>query len=74
MSEILDLEWKCVDFGRHVAWRDPGTMKNGEGRGIPLNNDAVPALRAVQGVTLGGAGASVGGGPADRTGVGRRGR
>ena len=35
---------------RRVAWLDPGTTKNGEGRGIPLNNDAVLALRAVQGV------------------------
>jgi integrase len=49
MSEILHLEWTRVDFGRRVAWLDPGTTKNGEGRGIPLNNDAVLALRAVQG-------------------------
>jgi len=33
-----------------VTWLDPGTTKNGEGRGIPLNNDAVLALRQVQGV------------------------
>jgi len=31
------------------TWLDPGTTKNGEGRGIPLNSDAVLALRAVQG-------------------------
>ena len=49
MSEILHLEWRRVDLGRRVAWLDPGTTKNGEGRGIPLNNDAVLALRAVQG-------------------------
>lgn len=49
MSEILSLEWNRVDFGRRVAWLDPGTTKNGEGRGIPLNNDAVLALRAVHG-------------------------
>jgi integrase len=49
MSEILRLEWNRVDFGRRVAWLDPGTTKNGEGRGIPLNNDAVLALRAVHG-------------------------
>lgn len=50
MSEILYLEWSRVDFGRRVAWLDPGTTKNGDGRGIPLNADAVLALRAVQGV------------------------
>ena len=50
MSEILHLEWSRVDFDRRVAWLDPGTTKNGEGRGIPLNNDAVLALRAVQGI------------------------
>ena len=50
MSEILHLEWSRVDFPRRVAWLDAGTTKNGEGRGIPLNNDAVLALREVQGV------------------------
>jgi integrase len=50
MSEILHLEWLRVDFGRRVAWLDPGTTKNGDGRGIPLNNDAVLALREVEGV------------------------
>jgi integrase len=50
MSEILRLEWQRVDFGRRVAWLDPGTTKNGDGRGIPLNNDAVLALQSVQGV------------------------
>lgn len=49
MSEILQLEWRRVDFARRVAWLDPGTTKNGEGRGIPLNTDAVLALRSVQG-------------------------
>jgi len=49
MSEILRLEWPRVDFGRRVAWLDPGTTKNGEGRGIPLNNEAVLALRSVAG-------------------------
>jgi len=50
MSEILQLEWSRVDFDRRVAWLDPGTTKNGEGRGIPLNKDAVLALRTVQGL------------------------
>jgi integrase len=49
MSEILSLEWRRVDFDRRVAWLDPGTTKNGEGRGIPLNRDAVLALRGVSG-------------------------
>jgi integrase len=49
MGEVLRLEWSRVDFGRRVAWLDPGTTKSGEGRGIPLNNDAVLALRSVQG-------------------------
>ena len=48
-SEILQLEWQRVDFDRRVAWLDPGTTKNGDGRGIPLNNDAVLALRASYG-------------------------
>ena len=43
------LEWNRVDFERRVAWLDPGTTKNGDGRGIPLNKDAVLALRQVQG-------------------------
>jgi integrase len=50
MSEILHLERLRVDFDRHVTWLDPGTTKNGEGRGVPLNNDAVLALREVEGV------------------------
>ncbi len=48
-QEILRLEWNRVDFERRVAWLDPGTTKNGDGRGIPLNKDAVLALRQVQG-------------------------
>lgn len=50
MSEILHLEWSRVDLNRRVAWLDPGTTKNGEGRGIPLNADAVLSLRLVLGV------------------------
>ena len=41
MSEILHLDWQRVDFGRQVAWLDPGTTKNGDSRGIPLNRDVV---------------------------------
>jgi integrase len=49
MGEILNLEWSRVDWERQVAWLDPGTTKNGEGRGIPLNREAVLALRAAEG-------------------------
>lgn len=49
MREILSLEWRRVDFNRRVSWLDHGTTKNGDGRGIPLNRDAVLALRSVQG-------------------------
>jgi integrase len=48
MSEILRMEWSRVDFDRRVAWLDPGTTKNGDGRGLPLNRDAVLSLRSVQ--------------------------
>lgn len=49
VGEILQLEWRRVDFDRRVAWLEHGSTKNGEGRGIPLNSDAILALRAVQG-------------------------
>jgi hypothetical protein len=38
-----------VDLERKVAWLDHGTTKSGEGRGIPLNADALAALEAVRG-------------------------
>ncbi|MET0117594.1 MAG: site-specific integrase [Sedimenticola sp.] len=49
MGEILSLEWARVDFERRVAWLDPGTTKNGEGRGIPLNREALLSLRGLWG-------------------------
>ena len=49
MREILQLEWSRVDFDRQVSWLDHGSTKSGEGRGIPLNRDALLALRDVQG-------------------------
>jgi len=48
MSEILQLDWTRVDFTRRVAWLEHGTTKNGDGRGIPLNRDALLALRSIQ--------------------------
>jgi integrase len=48
-QEVLQMEWGRVDFDRRVAWLDPGSTKNGDGRGIPLNRDALLALRGAQG-------------------------
>ena len=48
-GEILGLEWSRVDLNRKVAWLDHGSTKSGEGRGIPLNANAVAALEAVVG-------------------------
>jgi len=48
-GEILGLEWSRVDLSRKVAWLDHGTTKSGDGRGIPLNADAVAALEATRG-------------------------
>jgi hypothetical protein len=47
-EEILNLSWDRVDFDRHVAWLNMGTIKNGEGRGIPLYRKAVLALHSCQ--------------------------
>jgi hypothetical protein len=38
-----------VDLDRKVAWLDHGTTKSGDGRGIPLNADAVVALDSTRG-------------------------
>src|SRR5260370_31303005 len=48
-GEILGLEWSRVDLDRKVAWLDHGTTKSGDGRGIPLNADAVGALESTWG-------------------------
>jgi integrase len=48
-GEIHGLEWSRVDLARNVAWLDHGTTKTGEGRGIPVNADAVAALEATRG-------------------------
>ena len=48
-GEIFGLEWSRVDFARRVAWLDHGATKSGEGRGIPLNSDAIAALQSTFG-------------------------
>jgi integrase len=48
-GEILGLEWSRVDLDRKVTWLDHGTTKSGDGRGIPLNADAMAALEATRG-------------------------
>jgi integrase len=48
-GEILGLEWNRVDLARKVAWLDHGATKSGEGRGIPLNQDAIAALQSALG-------------------------
>lgn len=48
-GEIHGLEWSRVDLVRKVAWLDHGTTKSGEGRGIPLNADAMAALESTLG-------------------------
>ena len=48
-GEIHGLEWSRVDLVRKVAWLDHGTTKSGEGRGIPLNADALAALESTLG-------------------------
>jgi integrase len=48
-GEIFGLEWNRVDLARKVAWLDHGATKSGEGRGIPLNVDAIAALQSTLG-------------------------
>ena len=48
-GEIFGLEWNRVDLTRKVAWLDHGATKSGEGRGIPLNSDAIAALQSTLG-------------------------
>jgi integrase len=48
-GEIFGLEWNRVDLVRKVAWLDHGATKSGEGRGIPLNADALAALQSTLG-------------------------
>ena len=48
-GEILGLAWNRVDLDGKVAWLDHGATKSGDGRGIPLNADAVAALESARG-------------------------
>ena len=45
--EITGLEWNRVDLHRKTAWLDK--TKNGTPRGVPLNQDAIHVLEALQG-------------------------
>lgn len=44
-GEILGLQWSQVDLVRRMAWLHPDQCKNGEARGVPLNDDAVAIIR-----------------------------
>ena len=48
-GEIHGLEWSRVNLVRKVAWLGHGTRQSGDGRGIPLNADALAALVSVHG-------------------------
>src|SRR5213593_238319 len=42
VQEVLNLEWRQVDFRAGIVRLDPGTTKNKEGRVFPIN--ALPPL------------------------------
>ncbi|WP_232451853.1 tyrosine-type recombinase/integrase [Burkholderia ubonensis] len=44
-NELLKLEWSRVDFDRAVLSLEPGDTKNGKRRVVPLNDEAMAALR-----------------------------
>ncbi|WP_080400507.1 MULTISPECIES: tyrosine-type recombinase/integrase [Burkholderia cepacia complex] len=44
-NELLKLEWSRVDFERAVLSLEPGDTKNGKRRVVPLNDEAMAALR-----------------------------
>jgi integrase len=44
-GEIFDLHWSQVDLVLRMAWLHPDQCKNGEARGVPLNEDAVEIIR-----------------------------
>ncbi|WP_256702688.1 site-specific integrase [Burkholderia ubonensis] len=43
--ELLKLEWSRVDFDRAVLSLEPSDTKNGKRRVVPLNDEAMAALR-----------------------------
>ena len=49
-SEILPLEWRCVDLTAGDVRLDPGSTKNGEGRVFPLTTDLRRVLDDQQGI------------------------
>ncbi|EDT41786.1 tyrosine-type recombinase/integrase [Burkholderia ambifaria] len=44
-NELLKLEWSRVDFDRAVLSLEPSDTKNGKRRVVPLNDEAMAALR-----------------------------
>jgi integrase len=48
-GEIMGSNGAAWIFDRKVAWLDRGTTKSGDGRGIPLNADAIAALESTRG-------------------------
>ena len=48
-SNVTGLEWSQVDLTRRVAWIHADQAKAGQSIGVPLNNEVVVLLRALQG-------------------------
>lgn len=48
-SNVFELTWQQVDLERRTAWVDATESKSGRAIGIPLSDDAMEALRSVQG-------------------------
>lgn len=48
-ANVLGLQWSRVDLERRTAWIDSPDTKSGKPIGIPLNSDALAALKAVAG-------------------------
>ena len=47
-ANVLGLQWGSVDLARRVAWVDGMDTKSGKPVGVPLNSDALAALKAVE--------------------------
>lgn len=48
-ANVLGLTWGAVDLDRRVAWIEGMDTKSGKPVGVPLNTDALAALKAVEG-------------------------